>query len=842
MVGWQGMARREDQATRSRVKLEARQRALAFEEKLRQVEDGLHSLHSFFVSSDSVSAAQFRTFVTPHLASHPEIQGIGYDPVVLSEGRRAFVARTREDRPNYEIRERQQGGLAVAGERQVYYPVLYVEPLAGNEAAVGFDIGSEPNRLAALNHSLKARTFAATAPITLVQEQGQEFGFLGILAVYGADPTAPASGLVVGVYRTSTLAKASLAALEPKIMNFQLFDVSPEGAVGLLEDAPSPAAVGYDQASELAFGGRTYRLVFRPTESFVDSLGSGYPLATLVVGSGFSALAALFLAFSIRRARRVEELVALSTAELAQRQQAEASLRLSEERLSLTLNAVSDGGWDWDLAEDHVAFSPAWLEALGYEEGELPPKMSSWEALLHPDDLEAVRQARQAHLAGETPLYECESRLRTKEGRYRPTLGRAKVVLRGPSGEALRMVGTDTDISRRKEAEAEQAVLQGRVQQTQKLESLGVVVGGIAHDFNNLLAGILGSAQIARRITEGTAPIQEHLQRIELASTRAAELTREMLAYAGRGTFAKGEVDLSELAAELPQLISASLSKKAQLEKELPEGIWVVADSTQVRQVVMNLLINASDALEGQTGRIVLRTGFAELSSSELADATLGEGREPGRFAFVEVEDTGVGLPEEIREKVFDPFFSTKASGRGLGLAAVIGIVRWHKGVIQIDSDPGKGTRVRALFPVLEGTPQSAKREVACAEPRALEPLTGTALVADDEANVRQIMVAALEMLGLTCLEVEDGQRGLEVFEAHADEITLGVFDMTMPNKSGVELAEAIREVKPNLPIVIVSGYAQPEDLVSIPGARFVSKPFRLPTLMDAVRAALGDR
>ena len=400
------------------------------------------------------------------------------------------------------------------------------------------------------------------------------------------------------------------------------------------------------------------------------------------------------------------------------------------------------------------------------------------------------------------------------------------------------MVGTDTDITVRKHAEAEQAALSARLQEVQKLESLGVVVGGVAHDFNNLLVGILGNAEVAQLRAADEDPVQEYLSRIQLAGTRAAELTREMLAYAGRGTFALADSNLSALTHELPQLVSASLSKKAKLREEHGEAVWARVDPSQLRQVVMNLLINASDALEGETGEIALRTGIADVGQAELQDAILGTDLEPGRFAFVEVEDSGCGLSPEIREKMFDPFFSTKAQGRGLGLAAVIGIVRWHEGAILVESKPGSGTRIRVMLPAVEA-PALVDATPAPRASSEIRRLGGAGLVVEDEPGVRRIMVAALRLLGIDSFEAEDGQAGLELFNAHRDEISVVVTDLTMPRMNGVEFAEALRAQAPDLPVVLVSGYAEPDDLASIPGVKFLAKPFRLAALVDTIRSAL---
>lgn len=840
LFGWRSALQLEEEAIRGRVGLEAEQRALAFRERLNLLQDSIYSVQALFHSSEGVSPEEFRIFAGSYLSRHPEVRTLTYEPRVPHAERAAFEARARASGlAGFSISDRDaHDELVPAAEREVYFPVFYAEPPAVRKIILGFDAGHGAVRRAAVERTQRTGAFSVTAPISLIKTGARRDGFLALLPIQRGDEL---QGLVIGAYRTMALIDASLAAFQPDVIQVDLYDVTDPEPVEMACQHSSEVVPGYEQISAFEFGGRAYRIRSRPTRAFVDTLRSWLPLGTLVGGCGFSILVSTFLMFWIRHARRVEALVARGRAELEQRVAAEESLRVSEERLSLTLNSVSDGGWDWDLARDHVTFSEAWLRSLGYAAGELPPTIQSWDELVHPEDRARVLAAREEHLAGARSHFECEHRLRTRDGRYRPNLGRAKVVLRGPGGEPLRVVGTDTDISERKQAEAEQAVLAGRVQEVQKLESLGLVVGGVAHDFNNLLTGILGSAQIAKELCEGGGPVYEFLDQIELSGTRAAELTREMLAYAGRGTFALSDADLSQIAREMPQLVGASLSKKAQLRQELDEEAWARVDASQLRQVVMNLLINASDALEGQAGEIVLRTGVVELSEPELRASILGSKPDSGRFAYVEVEDTGRGMSAEVRERMFDPFFSTKAKGRGLGLAAVIGIVRWHEGAITVDSEPGRGTRVRVLLPALGAAVEALGADPAPPASPAPGPLSGTALVVDDEASVRKVVVSALRLLGLESLEAENGRVGLELFRARQGEVALTITDLTMPEMNGVELGEAIRELAPELPLVVLSGHAEPQDLASIPGVTFVSKPFKIAEFLGTIRGVLGS-
>lgn len=847
---WGIVTELEEQVAVGRIQQEAQQRKLALQKQLEITEENLFSLATFFASSDEVNREDFRSFVTPLLERHPAIRCLGFDPVVRHAERESFESRVRENGPaNYRITERQpQGDLVPAGERPTYYPVQFIEPTEGNESALGFDIGSESKRLEALTRAQVTGRFAVTEPLTLVQgAEEQNHALLGIVphfALHG-DPGSPPrlEGFLVGVFETSALVRASLASFDGERMTVSIHDECTTGASRpLLIVGDGAGAEGDDQSMLIPFGGRAWRVVFRPTSAFREELRNWVPAATLVTGALISVLFAVLTWLLLRYVQRIEHLARIYHEELEQRQQAEADLRVSEERLGLTLEAVSDGAWDWDIARDHVDYSDTWLEALGCDAEELGSSIRDWEALLHEEDREQVRAAREAHLRGETPIFECENRLRTSTREYRPNLSRGKVVSRDAEGRPLRMVGTDTDISRRKYEEAERAALLSKMQQSQKLESLGVVVGGIAHDFNNLLVGIMGSAELAKQSSTEPETIREHLDRIELAGKRASELTKEMLAYAGRGSFAVSDTDLCALIEEMQQLLAASLSKKAVVDKQLESrGVWVHADAAQVRQVVMNLLINASDALAGEPGTITIRTGVKALDEAALNELLLGQDCKAGRYAFIEVRDTGPGMTPEVAERVFDPFFSTKDVGRGLGLAAVIGIVRWHAGAIQVDSTPGEGTRFRVFLPALEMKVTAARGSALKNSPHPWQS-SGEVLVADDEDGVRQILVAVLKRCGFDIVEAKNGREALALFQARPESIRVAVLDMSMPHMSGIEAAEAMRRQRPDLPVVIASGYAQPADLESLPGARFVPKPFTLGSLVAALREVLESR
>ena len=325
-----------------------------------------------------------------------------------------------------------------------------------------------------------------------------------------------------------------------------------------------------------------------------------------------------------------------------------------------------------------------------------------------------------------------------------------------------------TDTTTRRQAEAEKTKMEAHLRHTQKLESLGVLAGGIAHDFNNLLMAILGNADLALAELPPTSPARLNLVDIERASCRAAELCRQMLDYSGKGRFVIEPLNLSAIVSEMAQMIEVSISKKCHLRCDLPPSLPATeGDATQIRQVIMNLIINASEAIADTNGTIAVTTGVLECDREYLLDSYLGADRPEGTYVYIEVADTGSGMTKEIKTRLFEPFFTTKFTGRGLGLSAVLGIVRGHKGVIKVYSEPGRGSTFRIHFPTCP---------LAAAEPRPEVPATvawrgsGTILVVDDEDHVRTVAERMLAR-GSKCLWLRMGSEALECYRQHQDEL-----------------------------------------------------------------------
>ncbi len=357
-----------------------------------------------------------------------------------------------------------------------------------------------------------------------------------------------------------------------------------------------------------------------------------------------------------------------------------------------------------------------------------------------------------ARLSGTTTRY--ETHLTTRKGREVTYTSWATQV--GENGkDGILVVISDVTEAR---------LLSAKLQSAQKAESLGVLAGGVAHDFNNLLVGILGNAGFALMELPPESPVRVVVEDIQTAAQRASELTRQLLAYSGRGRFVIARLDLGRIVQEMAHLLSAVISKnvvvKYALAGELPA---IEGDPTQIRQIVMNLITNASDAIGEGSGVITVATSLVEADRATFADTFLDDPLTPGSYVCLEVTDTGVGMTRETRAKIFDPFFSTKFTGRGLGLAAALGILRAHRGAIKVHSEPGRGSTFQVLFPAAGGAAHASPTETT---PTPV-PVTATILVVDDEPNVRAVIKRVLALRGHTVLEAGDGREALEVYRKH---------------------------------------------------------------------------
>jgi two-component system, cell cycle sensor histidine kinase and response regulator CckA len=404
---------------------------------------------------------------------------------------------------------------------------------------------------------------------------------------------------------------------------------------------------------------------------------------------------------------------------------------------------------------------------------------------------------------------------------------------RDAEGKPAGYLEINTDVTERRKIEEQ-------LRHTQKLESLGVLAGGVAHDFNNLLTGILGNASLALDAVKTHDPNRRPLEEVVRAAERAADLTRQLLAYAGKGQFVLRPLDLSALVREISGLVQTSIAKSVQLRLQLAPDLPVVeADPGQLQQIVMNLVINGAEAIGEAGGTVLVRTGAQTVDAQYIGTvSTEADQLRPGPYVMLEVHDTGCGMPPETLSRIFDPFFTTKFTGRGLGLSAVQGIVRAHHGALKVYSTPGQGTTFKVLLPA------SNAPHVDAVAPFAGDLAgAGTILIVDDEEIVRHAASNTLARYGYDAIVAADGAEALRAFRRDPGRIALVLLDLTMPVMSGEQTLRELQTIRPDVRVLLTSGYNEVEAVQRFVGkglAGFIQKPYTSLALAEKVKEALA--
>jgi len=407
--------------------------------------------------------------------------------------------------------------------------------------------------------------------------------------------------------------------------------------------------------------------------------------------------------------------------------------------------------------------------------------------------------------------------------------------------EHLQFAVIFNDITEEKRIAREREELERQVLHAQKLESLGVLAGGIAHDFNNLLMAILGSADLAISALPAASPARRDILEIEKASRRAADLCRQMLAYSGKGEFVVEPVNVGELIEDMLGMLNVSISKRAALRLSLAKVPAIMADPSQIQQVMMNLIINASEAIGEESGIITVSSGTMHCGTEYLRETYIDEELEEGDFVYVEVSDNGCGMSQEARERIFDPFYTTKFTGRGLGLAAVLGIVRGHHGGIKVYSEEGKGTTFKVLLPASDS--ESRRTASSMKDEDYTWRGSGTILLVDDEEFVIEIGGRMLRHLGFSVLTARNGREALECYKASQEEIVCVLLDLTMPVMDGHEAYRELRTLNPDVCVVLSSGYNERDAIGQFNGkglSGFIQKPYQMEDLRHVLHDVLA--
>jgi PAS domain S-box-containing protein len=520
-------------------------------------------------------------------------------------------------------------------------------------------------------------------------------------------------------------------------------------------------------------------------------------------------------------------------------------LRRSEANLSRAQAMAKLGSWEWDPATSQTVYSEEILAIFGVDRDGFTGDLTAvLESMILPEDRELVLGAgERARVTGTGQTV--EYRFRHPDGSLHWV--RAMCEFIHESGKPVTLMGAIQDITEHKLLEKERLSLERQMLHLQKLESLGVMSGGIAHDFNNLLQVVLGNLDLSLMILPEQTPVRHNLEQAVLATVRASELSGMMLAYSGKGVLATRQLNLSELLREQAPVLSALVDSSASLDFALSQSLAPVqVDATQLLQVVMNLISNSAEAIGDSSGCITLATGMLDFDQASLDTSKLEEKLPAGRYAWIEVSDTGCGMDEATQYKIFDPFFSTKFTGRGLGMSAALGIMRAHGGAIMLESCPGAGTKIRLLFPVASDPQQVQMTQpaeapasgAACLEQR------DTILIVDDEEMIRTLSVAMLEAFGYDTLVASDGESALEIFRREGDRISLVLLDQSMPVMDGLAVFKQLRRIRPQVKVLLASGFSEQEVAARYQGLGlngFIQKPFNVKHLSEEVQRVLQE-
>ena len=814
-------------------------------------ENALFDLHLVFTLEGGVTPAEFSQITRKLAERNPGVKAFEWIPAVPAEHRAAVESALDQAHGAHAtgFMEGPATQQVRAAARPEYYPILYIEPLAGNERALGYDLKTGLTA-AALEHARQTRKMVLTGQIRLLQEEHEQSGVIMTWPVYhspegGSAETGSFIGFVQAVFRVPDMLESARARTwSPVSILDMLFvdDSEPNPARRVLYYRPSDPSAAREAAPTeqefrqgtyaehpLPIGGRTWKILYRPRPGWIAAQMTPLPWVRTAGVLSITLLLAGLVHILGRRSEDISREVTERTAELNE------SRRLLDSLLHALPGMAYRCLYDRQLKVIYASEGAAAL--TGYSADDFIWGKVHFRQLIHPADVERVRASTLAGLQGHRDI-EVEYRLLHRDGTEKWVLSRGRGVY-SEDGKLLFLEGLAIDITASKQAEADKLAIERKLLEGQKLESLGLLAGGIAHDFNNILTGILGNANLARFKLSADSNVLPHLRKIELGTSRAAELCQQMLAYAGKSSFLIEPVDLSQLVQDTLPLLHTSLASRARLKLDLsPRPAVVMADATQLRQIVMNLVLNAADAMAERSGEIHVTTGVRAFDADFLKSARDGDALKPGDYVFVEVRDNGCGMAPETLARIFDPFFTTKFAGRGLGLAAVRGIVRGHQGALHVTSALGRGSVFTLLLPP---SPQT----VSTFEPVTIpsRQYSGKALVIDDEAPVRETTAGLMLTFGFTVVTADNGSNGIAQFCAGPADFVIVLLDLTMPGLNGEDTLAALRAIAPDIRVLLISGYSENDRAARLAGigpVAFLQKPFNRESLERKLQELLN--
>lgn len=806
--------------------------AIAESEIRRRLEaqvDILEGVRGFFRSSHEVERGEWRTYFE-NLAQRERYGEEPPLPIGFAERMRArdLAARVRA------IRAEGIAGFTVTppGAREEYFPLVYVAPFDSRTLrALGYDLASEPIRREALERAVRDDRPAATGRIDLVEDpSGVSIpAFLIVLPLYRTDApvTTPGDrraalqGFIVGAYRVRNLLSGLLDG-EASI-DIELYDGTHPSPGNRLYDrnqgiGGAAAAAGLARTVRFDVAGRPWTLIVKPGQRFAAPTERFGAAAILLAGFAMSTLLFFVARFLV------------------------AARETSETRYRRVVENIPSVVWVADEEGRTVYISPNVERVFGYSHSEIEAAGADlWFGRIHPDDRTRVQAAYGALFA--TGRFEIEYRIRRRDGVWIWLFDRA-VSVYWENGRRL-AYGLFDDVSTLKEAQAEAADAQARFIEAQKMEAVGRLSGGVAHDFNNILTAIRANAEIVRDDLPAGSPMRDDVEDILVAADRAAALTAQLLAFSRKQALEPRLLHPNAIVADIEKMLHRLIGEDIVLRSDLRPGVGMIrADRGRIEQVLLNLAVNARDAMP-HGGTLEIATGETEIGADRARVLAPGEDLAAGRYVMIAVRDTGVGMDAAIRTRIFEPFFTTKEKGKGtgLGLATVFGIVRQSGGAVEVESEPGRGSTFRVYLPRAADDAMDALPVTRAAVPAAAGR-GRRILFLEDEAPVRRPLTRVLRRLGHEVVEAGDGAAAIRCVREAETSFDLLLSDVVLPGESGFEIARTIRAIRPDLPVVFISGYTDDEvrragDLPS--GAVVLQKPFTSEMLGRAVRSAMGE-
>jgi len=827
----------------------------------------VRSIVGLYAASDVVTRDEFHKFTRETLLRHPELQALEWAPRVLSWERPRYEERARRHgAAGFQLTQRDaQGHLVRAQEREVYYPVFFLEPLVGNEDALGFDLGSEPSRLAALEKARDTGLPMTTAPVSLVQEDGTQVGVLVFYPIYKNEPfdmtveglREAHRGFALGVFRMRNLVNFVIPEVRAQVLGLRLVDVTDPARSRVLFEGDSPgvrpdaeripqaAAIDWrapDAGIPINIPGRNWVLQFAEAEPSFEERYIQPSWGILLFGTLLTILLAAYLMHRIHHARGIQALegdLSKTSRELQQglmeRQRATEALIKSEARFAAVFKHGQFAMVVTDAQGRLVNFNAAFKRMMGYSSSDL--SLLHFRELTFEADLPESLGLFKDLVDRKISQFEMEKRYVRKNGDIIWCRIGASA-LYGDEGELEATIAMLVDITSQKKAEMDRENLQGQLLQTRKMEAVGRLAGGIAHDFNNLLTVLRGYTSMALEDVPASEPVHAYLMEIEKTTDRAEVMTRQLLAF-GRKQLLKPQIlNVNAIVRNMERMLSPLIGENIDLMTHLePHLMKVKVDIGQMEQVIMNLAVNARDAMP-RGGRLTIAT-----RNVTIADAP---GRPhpdipPGRYVTLAIRDTGEGMDRETMDRIFEPFFTTKAvgAGTGLGLATVYGVMTQSGGHIIVDSEVGRGSTFTIFLP---GTEESAALLEEAAVPRGSSRGQETILLVEDEDMVRQVTGDALASFGYKVISAATGPEAIAICEVEQEEIHLILTDVIMPGMNGPELVRRLEQQCPRAKVLFMSGYVgsdNSQDDFLDQGAAFLAKPFGPDVLGEKVRSVL---